>query len=134
MAWAVGEVTASEDIAEAAEAGTLWVAEIGGAVAGFLLGEGIGEDFHIWELAVARERQRRGIGRVLLETALSDAARRGFARATLTTDRSLAWNAPWYRALGFAEVSDALSARLAAQLATERDPQKRCAMVRDLAG
>ena len=109
----------------------LWVAESGNTVAGFLLGEAIGMDFHIRELAVAGEAQRQGIGRCLLEAALAEARRRGFARATLTTDRTLPWNGPWYRRCGFHEPKT-LSVRLTTQLASEIRPERRCALVCEL--
>jgi ribosomal protein S18 acetylase RimI-like enzyme len=134
MAWAVGDVTDPYELAEAAGEAMLWVAEAEGKLCGFLLAEGIGDDFHIWEIAVDRDHQRRGVGRLLVETALAEAARRGFARATLTTDRSLAWNAPWYRGLGFAAIEgEALPPHLAEQLAGSPAPEQRCAMVRSLA-
>lgn len=133
MDWAVGDVTDPVELAEAAEAETLWVAEDDGRVCGFLLGEAAGSDFHIWEIAVHRDYQRQGIGRKLVETVLDEAARRGFSQATLTTDRTLAWNAPWYRGLGFREIAvGELSPRLAAQLGCETVPQRRCAMARAL--
>jgi ribosomal protein S18 acetylase RimI-like enzyme len=133
MEWAAGDVTDPTELAEAARAETLWVAEAEGAVCGFLLGEAIGEDFHIWEIAVDRRRQRRGIGAMLVDTALAAAAQRGSIRATLTTDRALAWNGPWYRRLGFADIADdAVPERLAAQVAAFPVPEHRCAMVRRL--
>lgn len=133
MDWAVGELTDEADLAEAAQANMLWVAECDGEIAGFLLAEGIDGDLHIWELAVGRDRQRRGIGRKLVEVALAEATERGFAAATLTTDRTLAWNAPWYRGLGFRAFPSAeIPARLAAQLASEPSPHQRCAMIREL--
>jgi ribosomal protein S18 acetylase RimI-like enzyme len=134
MDWAVGEVTDAADFAAAARAGALWVAETERGVAGFLLAEAAGPDFHIWELSVALEQQGRGIGRSLLEAALAEAAARGFVRATLTTDRTLAWNAPWYARQGFAALADGeLDVRLADQLRSEPRPELRCAMMRSLA-
>jgi ribosomal protein S18 acetylase RimI-like enzyme len=135
MAWAVGEVTDAADLLAGAEAELLWVAEAEDGVCGFLLAEGIGRDFHIWELSVDQRHQGQGVGRDLLEAALGEAARRGFERATLTTDRTLAWNAPWYARRGFHEVSGGeLDPRLTAQMKSEPEPARRCAMARALAG
>ena len=131
MAWAVGETTNVVDLAEAAAAGMLWVAEEDREIAGFLLAEVCGKDLHIWEIAVHRDWQRRGTGRALLETATAAGAARGCSQATLTTDRQLAWNAPYYASLGFAELAGpSCPARLAAQMASEPQPHLRCAMSR----
>ncbi|CFM68345.1 acetyltransferase [Bordetella pertussis] len=44
-------------------AGTSWVAECPGAgLAGFLVAERTADALHVWELAVRREMQGRGIG------------------------------------------------------------------------
>lgn len=133
MDWAVGEVTESADLADAASLDLLWVSETDGAISGFLLAEGFATDFHIWELSVGQAWQGSGIGRLLIETAFEEAARRGFTKATLTTDRTLAWNGPWYQRLGFKEpTAGEISARLAIQLASEPFPDRRCAMIRSL--
>jgi ribosomal protein S18 acetylase RimI-like enzyme len=134
MDWAIGDTTLPADLREGIANGTLWVAEVDGLVTGFLLGEAIGEHFHIWEIAVSRELQGRGIGLALVETALAAAAGRGLKQATLTTDRSLPWNAPWYLRLGFTIAKEADAPRhLSAQLDSEPRPNLRCAMVRKLA-
>jgi hypothetical protein len=53
---------------------------------------------------------------------------------SLTTDRTLPWNAPFYARLGFvivegADVPPELQARLDGQAAAGFDPAQRCAMV-----
>lgn len=131
MAWAVGDSTPATVLDEGVENDSLWVAEADGMVAGFLLVEEIGRDLHLREVAVSREFQGRGFGRALVETALAEAARRGLAAVTLTTDRTLSWNAPWYAKLGFAILSGSdIPRRLARQLATEPERHQRCAMRR----
>ncbi len=133
MAWAVGETTGAGQLATAARSDNLWVAEAGGAIAGFLLAEQMDGDFYIHELAVARSHQRRGIGRELIETALSEAFDRGYRTATMTTDRTLPWNAPYYQRLGFRILgADETSPKLKACLAGQSSTVHRCAMERAL--
>jgi ribosomal protein S18 acetylase RimI-like enzyme len=131
MAWAVGDTTPLSILREAVENQALWVAGVDAEIAGFLLAEAIDSDFHLREVAVSRAYQGCGIGRALVETAVAEAARRGLAAVTLTTDRTLPWNAPWYEKQGFAILSGgAVPPRLAKQLAAETEPQHRCAMRR----
>jgi predicted N-acetyltransferase YhbS len=64
------------------------------------------ETLHICEIDVARDWQRQGIGRQLMAKAV-DAARAGRLRGvTLTTDRFVPFNAPFYARLGFCEIAD----------------------------
>jgi GNAT superfamily N-acetyltransferase len=106
----------------------------GEALAGFLVAERFSRELHIWEMDVAPQFQRRGIGAGLVRAAQIDARNSGIAALTLTTFRDLAWNAPFYTRLGFEEVT-ALDAhpRLAGELANEVDDglpaDRRCAMI-----
>ena len=133
MAWAVGETTDADDLGDTAAAGLLWVAEGQDEIVGFLLAEIFPADLHIWEVAVHRGWQNQGIGRALVETALIAGAVQGCNRATLTTDRTLPRNAPYYDRLGFIEFAESdRPARLSAQLASEPMSHLRCAMGRVL--
>jgi GNAT superfamily N-acetyltransferase len=133
MEWAVGEVTPAEDLLSAITRDDLWVAEADGAAAGFLLAEPLGGDFYIHELAVGFGFQRRGVGAALINAALQAARTRGYRAATLTTDRDLPWNAPYYRRLGFGMLAAAdMPPALAARLASQPSPERRCAMRRAL--
>lgn len=138
-AWiAEAEPTEAADHHEAIDAGFHWLALAGGDPAGFLLAEQIGEAVHIDELAVAAEFQRRGLGTRLMAAAERHARLVGADAVTLTTYRDLAWNAPFYRRLGFAEpaadaLPDHLTAALRREAATGHDPALRCAMVKPLA-
>jgi GNAT superfamily N-acetyltransferase len=110
------------------------VAQVGEAMAGFLVAQPFSRELHIWEMDVAPAFQRRGIGAGLVRAAQIDARNTGFKALTLTTFRDLAWNAPFYARLGFEEVT-ALDAhpRLAGELANEVDDglpaDRRCAMI-----
>jgi len=132
--------------------GTEWIAESAGRPVAFLAGERISrataeiqraaevEDgllhepesaFHIRELAVHAGWQGRGIGRRLVNEAVSYARECGMEVVTLTTFEDVPWNAPWYSRQGF-ELLDAssLSTRLAMLLRDERERglPRRCAM------
>lgn len=86
--------------------GHVWVAEdANGRAAGCLFGEMVGDAFHILELAVAREAQRRGLGRRLLDATRDHARSQGLAAVTLTTFRHVAWNGPFYARYGFVEMT-----------------------------
>ena len=71
---------------------------------GFIAGKIENRWLHIAEMDVHPHWQRRGIGRVLLQTMLSYGQQCGLAGATLTTDNIAAFNAKFYTTLGFAVV------------------------------
>lgn len=130
QAWIADDIVAEADAYwPLIEAGGVWVAEDEGAVTGFISTEPLADAFHILELAVSQDHQRRGIGLALMQAALAEARLAGFRAATLTTFRAIPWNAPFYARLGF-EILDAPSAALAAILAEEgaRGLTDRCAM------
>ncbi|HPU15468.1 MAG TPA: GNAT family N-acetyltransferase, partial [Polymorphobacter sp.] len=93
--------TPLEDFEAACADATLWVSEADGQCNGMLLAEASRDDLHILELAVAASAQRRGIGSALLAAAIAGARAHGLASLTLTTDRTLPWNAPFYARNGF---------------------------------
>jgi GNAT superfamily N-acetyltransferase len=61
---------------------------------------------HLEQLAVRPSAQRRGIGSALVAAALTEAARRGYGELSLCTYADVPWNAPYYRRLGFVELTD----------------------------
>ena len=110
-----------------------WVADVDGALAGFLVGQRDGEGFHIWELAVDIAYQGKGVGRALVTTACDHARGAGCAAVTLTTFRAVPWNEPFYQRMGFVTLTDdALDQRLRDVLAHEIEiglpGERRCAM------
>jgi|APFEC2959095136_1045048.scaffolds.fasta_scaffold00464_5 predicted N-acetyltransferase YhbS len=122
------------DLLAAIDRQLMWVAEDKGEVIGFVFAEPCHSGFYIRELSVAAPAQQRGHGAALMRTAIAAAVARGDRQAMLTTDRSLAWNAPFYARLGFRIVeTDAIpfevQRRLEAQFAAGFDPAQRCAMV-----
>lgn len=114
--------------------GTLWVADdaVEGPV-GFLAAHELDGCFFIAEVSVARSHQRRGFGTGLIGAAVNHARGSGYGAVTLTTDRRIPWNGPYYTRLGFTEVDlgDALAghrAKLQAEAAMGLDPATRCVM------
>jgi GNAT superfamily N-acetyltransferase len=111
--------------------GTEWVAVSENQdLVGFISGEIIALDLHIWELAVHEDAQNKGIGRRLVDVAVMFAWEHRLESVTLTTFIDVSWNAPWYSRLGF-EVSsgdERLEALVRAE--TERGLPRRCAMRR----
>jgi GNAT superfamily N-acetyltransferase len=115
-------------------AGASWIAEDGdGTPIGFLCAEAAGTALHIWELAVALDRQRGGTGRALIRQAIMAAHACGLRTVTLTTFRSVPWNAPAYRAMGFVivpdeDIDERLSILLDAEANAGLSRADRCAM------
>jgi N-acetylglutamate synthase-like GNAT family acetyltransferase len=107
----------------------VWVAELDGAVVGSLIAEVMHDALHLRELAVRMSHQRHGIGRSLVQTALAAAHAHRLPAVTLTTFRGVAFNAPFYRSLGFAILEQPPS-RLRALLESEaaQGLRDRCAM------
>jgi GNAT superfamily N-acetyltransferase len=124
--------TPPEQWAAALDAGLLWIAEHpdDGPI-GFLSGELADGGLYISEVDVMIAHQRRGHGRRLLQAAIDWAHRRGLADVTLTTFRSIPWNAPLYATMGFTTLDAAQTPpKLAATLADEaaRGFTDRCGM------
>lgn len=136
MAWAAaGDPLPLVELARAAAAGLLWVAPGDDEQpAGFALARPMDDDLYLVEMSVALPMQGRGLGRDLLRAVIEHArAARVYRGVTLTTDRELSWNGPFYQRHGFAEVpvallSPALRARLRAEADAGFDPARRCAM------
>jgi len=131
MAWAVGETSSPEDLLEAIHQGLVWVAADDDKIAGYISGSALDGDFHIEEVAVAIGYQRRGIGKDLIEHVAGRARHLGLGALTLTTDRTLPWNAPYYERLGFKILAEGdVPPYLGAALAEKPEPNRRCAMIR----
>ncbi len=118
--------------------GVAFVAELetSGIVA-FLNGEVVSDALHIWQMAVHRDQQGRGIGRKLMEAAQQFAADHAINELTLTTFRQVPWNEPYYQKFGFVTLGrEDLGPRLTAVLHAEEQAglpaAKRCAMRKHL--
>jgi GNAT superfamily N-acetyltransferase len=114
----------------ALDAGLLWVADDADAgLIGFVAGEITDDGLYIEEVDVVIERQQQGHGRRLMQAAIDWARRQRLPAVTLTTFRSIPFNAPFYASMGFV-VLDAPTPHLAATLADEvaRGFEDRCGM------
>ncbi|TDD52413.1 GNAT family N-acetyltransferase [Kribbella antibiotica] len=86
----------------------VYVAELAGAVVGFVSGEqrshwsGTSE-LYVGELVVSPQHEGQGVGRALLGAVTAEAARLGLASITLDTGAANAQARAFYRAVGFAE-------------------------------
>lgn len=91
---------------------------------------------HIDELDVQDGQHGKGLGKRLLQHAADWARANGLRRLSLTTFRSIPWNAPYYARFGFrdwdpAEAPDDIQQALRKEAANGLSD--RCAMVMDLA-
>ncbi len=113
--------------------GASFVAERDERLVGFLAGERVADDLHVWELAVHAAHRSHGIGRALMGAACAHARATGCAHVTLTTFRGVAWNEPFYARLGFVTLEgdvrgDFLISILAREAENGLPPERRCAM------
>jgi len=150
LAWVADDSLMSlADHRRYAAMGTSWLASDTTGILGFLCAELIptqtrqerpqtgvesGPVLHIWELAVCEEAQGAGVGSQLMRHAMDHAVRSAnCTKVTLTTFRDVAFNAPFYRGLGFEIVEELteeprLQALLAAEAAHGLPIASRCAM------
>jgi len=113
--------------------GAVWLAEHDGITVGFISAEIVGGRMHSWELSVDASYQGNGIGRRLVQTMIDYAKAQGLEKITFTTFRDVAFNAPFYAQMGFAEVSaqdqdDWLRSILLAEAENGLPMERRCAM------
>lgn len=131
-----GPATPLDALERGLAGGSLWVAD-GDGPCGFLLAAVEADWLHIIELSVAQAAQGQGWGRALLQAAIGAAPGLGCRQVSLTTDRELAWNGPFYARHGFVErpehdpaLPEWLAAMPAREAASGLDAARRCIMVR----
>jgi GNAT superfamily N-acetyltransferase len=102
----------------------------------FIVVDVVDECAHIEQMSVRPDHARRGIGRTLINHVGAWASEQGLHALTLTTFRTVPWNAPYYERLGFAEPpggpAPGLAAIMAAETAAGLDPAVRVCMRRSL--
>lgn len=99
---AIEHTNSVSDFVAAQRQGLLWVAvDHADAPVGFALLRCYDDVLHLHEIDVHPAHARRGLGRAMLERIREWASDNRFAAITLTTYRSVPWNAPYYRRLGF---------------------------------
>jgi GNAT superfamily N-acetyltransferase len=84
-----------------------WIAEWSTSVAGYALSEVVDGTGYLAQVSVDPAYGRRGLGRMLVETAIEWTRRNHLPALTLSTFRDVPWNAPYYASLGFRALSDA---------------------------
>lgn len=101
-------VTSAARHHEMIDAGFSLVAETADCrIIGFASAEMIGQNLHLWQIAIAPTHQRQGIGAAMID-AIQILAKHHATRAiTLTTFRDVPWNQPWYQRLGFVILTEA---------------------------
>lgn len=88
------------------EAGGLLIAQAGADLAAFVMFRPVGDSLYIEQIDVLPFFERRRIGASLIDAVAQQARTTGRSRLTLSTFREIAWNAPYYRRLGFADIED----------------------------
>lgn len=134
LAWAAEGTLPAEKLRVAQEAGLLWVVADGDdPPVAFACIQATTDGLYVQELSVARPHQSKGHGRALLDTVRGAARAMGLPAVTLTTDRTLSWNAPFYARYGFkllgdAELTPALRAQIDLEVSHGHDRACRCGM------
>lgn len=127
------EPTDSAALAALLDEGAFWVAELDGALVGFLAAGTRQGQYVILQISVARAGQGRGVGARLMEAAMDHGRATGAPDVVLTTFRDIPWNAPWYARFGFSEIpeterSDVVRDMQAHEAANGLDMSRRCAL------
>ena len=91
-----------EELARYAESGRAFVSvDTQERPVGYLLLDIVDAAAHVEQVSVHPNHARRGIGRGLIEQAVTWARSHGLAALTLTTYVEVPWNGPYYKRLGF---------------------------------
>jgi len=152
LEWAAGEVFRTVGLDWVAEdepasidellgyvaGGRSWVAiAANGSIAAYVLVDIVDGAAHVEQLSVHPDHAHQRIGAALLDHVAAWALARDIDRLTLTTFRSVPWNAPYYERCGFRELTDdEIGPGLHAVMNHEAESglalDDRTAMVRDL--
>jgi len=112
-----GETPPPASAGELVEAAAVFV--LGDPAEGYARMEVVDGQAHLEGLSVRPKFMKQGRGRALVEAALEWARAEGYQQVTLCTFADVPWNGPFYRKLGFVELSE-LTPGLARLRATER--------------
>ncbi len=100
-------VTTVEEHRAYLNAGRLWVAaDADDQPVGFAIASVLDDCGHLEEIDVHPAHGRRGLGRALIERVCDWVRESGYTALTLTTERDVPWNAPYYARLGFVIIPD----------------------------
>ena len=103
-ALAEDEPTDAATLARRVQEGGLLAAEADGVLVAFVMFREVEGCGYVEQIDVLPSHERRRIGARLLDAAARLARGRGWPALTLSTFRDVAFNAPYYRRLGFVEV------------------------------
>lgn len=111
-----------------------WVIEDEAKTAGFLCALKIDRCLHIEELSVSMDHQGKGVGKELLSHVMNFAREKRYSGITLTTDKDIPWNGPFYQRIGFRILADQeklpkVYAVLEEDHSKYHDPETRVAMI-----
>lgn len=112
-----------------------WVVAADGAIAAYVVVDLVDGMAHVEQVSVHPDHAHQRIGAALLDHVAHWARDCGLDALTLTTFRTVAWNAPYYERCGFRELDDdEIGAGLRAVMAHEAENglalQDRVAMIR----
>lgn len=96
-----GYTMSSKDFQDYHRAGHLWAALAANQPVGFIAVSRMDNNIHIDEVDVLPEYGGQGVGRRLIETVCEWARQQNLAHVTLSTQRDVPWNAPYYARMGF---------------------------------
>ncbi|MGW4382474.1 GNAT family N-acetyltransferase [Kitasatospora sp. NPDC004531] len=125
-----------EEFAGYQRGGQAWVGvDEAGDPMGFVIVDLLDGCAHLEQVSVHPAAAGRGLGRRLIDHVSRWAADRGLPALTLSTFRTVPWNAPYYLRLGFHEIepsqiTDGLRSVLDAEAAFGLDPSTRVCMRR----
>jgi len=89
------------------EKGLVWVASTEqGLPVGFAVVTVVDSSSHLEELSVDPLHGQRGLGTRLVDVVCDWARTAGYRTLTLSTFRDVSWNAPFYKKIGFTELSE----------------------------
>jgi GNAT superfamily N-acetyltransferase len=124
-------------LAGALDRSGLWVLDVDGTPAAYLLDDVVDGEAHLEQVSVHPSYARRGLGARLVEHLVDRARAAGHRAVTLTTFTDVPWNGPYYARLGFRPLADdelgpGLAAIRRAEIARGLDRWPRTAMRRHL--
>ncbi len=92
---------------------------------GYLVADILDGNAHIEQVSVLPANMRKGLGRALIEHLAAWASGHGMRSVTLTTFADVPWNGPYYRRLGFEELTEE---EIGPELRDRRTEEARCGM------
>jgi len=136
MSEVADDVPDQEALRRGQEQGLIWVAEVAGEIAGYIVATVLDGNAHIGQVSVAPAYARQRIGRLLISHVEDWGMRHSRPATTLTTFRDVPWNAPYYATLGYRELTGSeIGSEVSAEMNHEAslpgiDASRRCAMIK----